>query len=73
MPKRNFTIVEVWCEWDIGQGGLIFKDAHIAERWLRNNTVLRLMAAEDELTMNEYYQDLVDNGLIGIENLELIE
>ena len=73
MPKRNFTIVEVWCEWDIGQGGLIFKDAHIAERWLRDNAVLRLMAAEDAKDFDEYYQELVDNCLIGIENLELIE
>ena len=66
-------LVEVWCEWDIGQGGLIFKNAHIAESWLRDNGVLKIMAKEDGQTMDEYYQELVDNGLIGIENLELIE
>ena len=66
-------LVEVWCEWDIGQGGLIFKNTHVAERWLRDNGVLKIMAKEEGLTMDEYYQELVDNCLIGIEDLRLIE
>lgn len=64
----------VWCEWDIGQHGLVFADGHIAERWLRNNKVLHEMAHSDDVAdFNEYYQTLVDNCLIGIEDIELIK
>lgn len=64
----------VACEWDIGQSGLVFADGHVAERWLRNNNVLHEMAfEEDAADFDEYYQNLVDEGLISIEDVELIE
>jgi hypothetical protein len=64
----------VWCEGDIGQHGLVFKDGHVAERWLRNNKHLHKMARNDGVTdFDEYYQMLCDDCLIGIEDVELIE
>lgn len=64
---------QVICEWDIGQYGLVFKDGHAAERWLRNNLCLKDMARDDGLTMDDFYQDIVDMGLVSIEDLQLIE
>lgn len=66
-------LVNVWCEWDIGQHGLVFKDAHAAERWLKNNTYLREMAEGEEKPFEEFYQEIVDECLIGIDDLEIIE
>jgi hypothetical protein len=64
---------EVWCEWDIGQHGLVFKDGHVAERWLKNNTHLREMAESEETPFADFYQQLVDECLIGIEDVKIIE
>ena len=66
-------LVSIWCEWDIGQHGLVFKDAHVAERWLKNNMHLREMAEGEEKSFEEFYQEIVDECLIGIHNLEIIE
>lgn len=63
----------VWCEWDIGQEGLVFADGHVAERWLRNNKILHKMAQYNEIYFDEYYQMLVDDCLIGIEDVEFIQ
>ena len=64
----------VWCEWGIGQTGLVFANEHVAERWLRNNKVLHEMAfEEDAADFDEYYQRLVDDCLIGIEDVEFIQ
>lgn len=64
----------VWCEWDIGQYGLVFANGHVAERWLRNNKILHEAAYDsDAADFDEYYQMLVDDCLIGIEDVELIE
>ena len=68
---NNF--VTVWCEWDIGQHGLIFANAHVAERWLRNNMCLKSMAEEEERLFDDFYQELVDNVLVGIDDVELIQ
>lgn len=64
----------VWCEWDIGQDSLVFKDDHAAERWLRNNPALHQMAYEqDAADFDTFYQEIVDECLIGIHDVELIE
>lgn len=64
---------EVFCEWDIGQHGLVFKTDHAAERWLRANPVLRDLSKENETPFDEYYQELCEECLIGIDSLTLIE
>jgi hypothetical protein len=52
----------------------VFKDGHAAERWLRNNPALHQMAYEQDATdFDQFYQDIVDECLIGIEDVELIE
>jgi hypothetical protein len=64
----------VWCEWDIGQHGLIFANEHVAERWLRNNVVLHDRAYQEDVgDFDEYYQKIVDDCLIGIDDVEIIE
>ena len=64
---------EVLCEWDIGQHGLVFKTDHAAERWLKANPELQALAKESGITFEEYYQELCDECLIGIDSLILIE
>ena len=66
-------LVSVWCEWDIGQHGLVFKDEHVAERWLKNNNHLHEMAEEEEKPFEDFYQEIVDECLIGIHALEIVE
>lgn len=65
-------LATVWCEWDIGQHGLVFRNELVAERWLRNNSELHSMAREQEMPFDIYYQSIVDNCLIGIHDVELI-
>lgn len=67
------NLVTVYCEWDIGQHGLVFKTPHVAEAWLRNNAMLKDLAYDADISFDEYYQELVEQCLIGIDDLQLIE
>ena len=67
------NLVTVWCEWDMGQHGLVFKNAHVAERWLRNHGALAQQAKEQGISKEELYQEWVDECLIGIHTVQLIE
>jgi hypothetical protein len=64
---------QLWCEWDIGQEGLVFRNDEAAMRWIRNNSLLREDAAEEGLDYEAYLQGLYDEGLIGLDDLEIIE
>lgn len=64
----------VWCEWDIGQERLVFATEDAATRWLHNNNILHAMAEEEDASCFEsYFQVLVDDCLVGLEDVELIE
>lgn len=67
------NLVTVFCAWDIGQHDRVFKNAHVAEHWLRNNAMLVDVAYDEGIDFDEYYQELVDEGQIGIDDLQLIE
>ena len=67
------NLVTVWCEWDMGQDGLVFKDEHVAEHWLRNHGALAQQAKEQGISKEELYQEWVDECLIGIHTVQLIE
>jgi len=64
---------QLWCEWDIGQEGLVFRNDDAAMRWIRNSSHLREDAAEEGLDYETYLQGLYDEGLIGLIDLEIIE
>ena len=64
---------QLWCEWDIGQNSLVFRDEQAAMRWIRNNPALLELAQEDGVDFENYLQKLYDEGLIGLLDLEIIE
>lgn len=67
------NLVTVWCEWDMGQEGLVFKNEHVAELWLRNHGALAQQAKEQGISKEELYQEWVDECLIGIHPVQLIK
>ena len=54
----------VWCEWDIGLEGKIFATEEVAIKHAKYN----LEACDIE----ESYEELEDEGLIGVDSLEVI-
>ena len=64
---------QIWCEWDIGQDGLVFRNDDAAMRWIRNNSNLREDASEEGLDYDSYIQDLFDGGELDFIDLEIIE
>lgn len=64
---------QLWCEWDIGQDGLVFRNDDAAMRWIRNNPNLHEDALEEGVDFETYLQGLYDEGLIGLVDLEVIE
>ena len=54
----------VWCEWDIGIEGKVFAERWVAERHAR----LNLEACDIE----ESFEELKADGMIGINKLEMI-
>jgi len=61
----------IWCEWDIGHEYLVFATEDAAMRWLHNNATLHAMAEEEPF--EDFFQSLIDNGYVGLEEVELIE
>jgi hypothetical protein len=64
---------QLWCEWDIGQEGLVFRNEEAAMRWIRSNECLKEDASEDGVDFETYLQRLYDDCLIGLVDLEVIE
>jgi hypothetical protein len=63
----------IWCEWDIGQEGLVFRNDDAAMRWIRNNHRLKQEAELEELDFETFLQGLYDVEEIGLIHLEVIE
>lgn len=57
------TVVEVFCEWDIGQEYEIFSSEETAREWLESNPILQEMF-EDEDNECKSVEDLIDAGLV---------
>lgn len=64
---------QLWCEWDIGQDGLVFRDEAAAMRWIRRNHCLIEDAEEEGVDFEAYIHGLYDEGLLGLMDLEVIE
>jgi predicted transcriptional regulator len=64
---------QIWCEWDIGQERLVFRNDDAAMRWIRNNPYLKEDALEDGVDAETYIQDLFDGGELDFIDLEIIE
>lgn len=58
----------IWCEWDVGQEGLIFSTKKKAQAWLENNDNLK--ECYEEIEGCDSVADLINNeGLVGINKL----
>lgn len=55
---------EIFCEWDIGQNGLLFTSEFAATNWMLKNEELA-DCFEDGLTGQRGIDDLVGAGLLG--------
>ena len=64
---------QLWCELDIGQEGLVFRNEEAAMRWIENNKVLKEDAEREGIDFGVYLQVLYDDCLIGLIDLEVIE
>ena len=57
------VVYKVWCEWDIGLEEVVFDDPDVAERYARE--------AIAEM-MDDDFDDLVRESLIGLDTIEVI-
>lgn len=64
----------LWCEWNIGENNKIFSTLEAGEVWLRANPAVAEMAADEELTVDEYIDaGFGDWGYFAWETLEIIQ
>ena len=64
----------LWSEWDIGEGNKIFTTMKVGEAWLRANQTVAEMAADEELTVDEYIDTCFNDwGYFSWETLEVIQ
>lgn len=57
------TLYRVWCEWDIGQEYLVFKTEDAAWDWA--------IQALIDTGIDDEISDLLENGLVGLQDLEV--
>lgn len=57
------VVYKVWCEWDIGLEDVVFDDEDVAERYAR---------AAIAVMMDDDFDDLVRESLIGLDTIEVI-
>jgi hypothetical protein len=63
----------LWSEWDIGEGNKIFATPEAGEAWLAENPHVVKLAAEEQLTVDEYIDTCFNDwGYFGWETLEII-
>tara|TARA_R110000772_G_scaffold86568_4_gene181104 strand:+ start:89 stop:295 length:207 start_codon:yes stop_codon:yes gene_type:complete len=58
-------VYRAWCEWDCGQDNIIFATEDLANEWLS-------VAAMADLDEDSVYSDLLDENLVGIDEVEFI-
>ena len=64
----------LWSEWDIGEGNKICATPEAGEAWLRANQTVAEMAADEELTVDEYIDTCFNDwGYFSWETLEIIQ
>lgn len=64
----------LWSEWDIGEGNKIFATLEAGEAWLQANPIVAEMAADEELTVDEYIDSCFNDwGYFAWETLEIIQ
>jgi hypothetical protein len=66
---------KIWCEWDIGNDGAVFKTKQAALDWLLDNAELKEAASYEEIGEGKDYRDLSDfienSGLVSINKQEV--
>lgn len=64
-------VYQVWCEWDVGQEGVVFDTPETAKKWISENVHLVEMAGYEGV---EGFTplDFMGEGLVGIESLVVI-
>lgn len=62
---------EIFCEWDVGQEGLLFTSEVAANNWMLSNDNLK-DCFEDGLTGQAGIDDLISAGLLGTNLLTVL-
>ncbi|ATS93445.1 hypothetical protein P1A145kb_p045 [Pectobacterium phage DU_PP_I] len=62
---------DIFCEWDVGQEGVLFTSEEAANNWMLNNDNLK-DCFEDGLTGQEGIDDLISAGLLGTNYLTVL-
>lgn len=68
LPGPITTVYEIWAEWDVGQKGAVFSSEEKARAWCDTNEHLLEMVADGDF---ESVEDIIDQGLLGVEPLEV--
>lgn len=63
---------KLYCDWDIGEGGLVFRSRESAIAWLRTNPEIEEMAEENGQTVDEHIKECFDEGYFQLEELAVI-
>lgn len=64
-------MITLWCEYDIGQEGLVFTSSAGAELWIKQYSSLDEMLEEDQ-TIDELMDEMFENGLLCFSEVTVI-
>lgn len=58
-------VIQLWCEWDIGQGEVVFASKDAARRWATKML--------ESLDIEESYDELQEEHLIGLQYATVVK
>ena len=64
-------MITLWCEYDIGQEGLLFTSGGGAELWIKQYSSLDEILEEGQ-TIDELMEEMFENGLLGFSQVTVI-
>jgi len=63
----------LWSEWDIGESNTAFATTEAGLRWLRDNVAVLEMADEENTQIDEYIQQLFEDGYFDWQEIKIIQ
>lgn len=67
------TAYMLWSEWDIGESNTAFATKEAGLRWLRDNAEVLMMADEENAGIDEYIQQLFEDGYFDWQEIKIIQ
>jgi len=63
---------QLWSEWDIGEGNLIFTSKESCVNWLHNHLEIQQLAAEEKSSVEDWVAECFYQGYFDLREMQVI-